>query len=93
MYLVAHIYVKYYLLQIVRVQNPELYIQYLAKKAQMEKQNKGMHSEKTLWHGTANGAIRNINRYGFNRSFCGKNGQWWFNKKKLWLICYCQQCQ
>ncbi|PVD28735.1 hypothetical protein C0Q70_11329 [Pomacea canaliculata] len=61
------------LLTIVRVQNPELYIQYLAKKAQMEKQNKGMHSEKTLWHGTANGAIRNINRYGFNRSFCGKN--------------------
>ncbi|PVD29528.1 hypothetical protein C0Q70_08779 [Pomacea canaliculata] len=56
-----------------RIQNPELYKQYVAKKTQMNKQNNGIQSEKTLWHGTSSDAIDNINLYGFNRSFCGKN--------------------
>lgn len=64
-----------FLLQIQRIQNPELYKQYLAKKAQMNKRNKEMDSEKTLWHGTSSDVIQYINRDGFNRSFCGKNGE------------------
>ncbi|KAL8567911.1 hypothetical protein ACOMHN_059033 [Nucella lapillus] len=56
-----------------RVQNPHLYHQYMAKKAHLEKQNAGVQNEKTLWHGTSSDAITNINLYGFNRSFCGKN--------------------
>lgn len=57
-----------------RVQNPTLFRQYQAKKAHMEKQNTGIQNEKTLWHGTAVDAVQNINNYGFNRSYCGKNG-------------------
>ncbi|PVD29530.1 hypothetical protein C0Q70_08781 [Pomacea canaliculata] len=60
-----------------RIQNPELYKQYLAKKTQMDKQNNGLQSEKTLWHGTSSDAIDNINLYGFNRSFCGKNATYY----------------
>nr|KAG5699798.1 hypothetical protein BaRGS_013518 [Batillaria attramentaria] len=58
-----------------RIQNPLLYQQYAAKKSHLEKQNTGIQNEKTLWHGTAPDAIDNINRYGFNRSYCGKNGE------------------
>lgn len=56
-----------------RVQNPHLYLQYMAKKAHLEKQNPSIQNEKTLWHGTSADAITNINHHGFNRSFCGKN--------------------
>ncbi|PVD29523.1 hypothetical protein C0Q70_08774 [Pomacea canaliculata] len=59
--------------KIERIQNPELYKQYLARKTQMDKQNNGMQSEKTLWHGTSSNAIENINLHGFDRGFCGKN--------------------
>ncbi|KAK7479356.1 hypothetical protein BaRGS_00029434 [Batillaria attramentaria] len=56
-----------------RIQNPTLYRQYAAKKAHLERQNQGIENEKTLWHGTAIDAVDNINMYGFNRSYCGKN--------------------
>ncbi|KAL8558417.1 hypothetical protein ACOMHN_064764 [Nucella lapillus] len=59
--------------KIERVQNPHLYHQYVAKKAQLQEQNPGLENEKTLWHGTEGTSITNINRYGFNRSYCGKN--------------------
>lgn len=59
--------------KISRVQNRTLYQQYAAKKAHLEKQNQGIQNERTLWHGTAADAIENINNYGFNRSYCGKN--------------------
>ena len=61
--------------QIDRIQNRTLYQQYAAKKAHLEKQNAGIENEKTLWHGTASDAVDNINNYGFNRSYCGKNGE------------------
>ncbi|KAK7488415.1 hypothetical protein BaRGS_00020389, partial [Batillaria attramentaria] len=54
-----------------RIQNPFLYRQYEAKKQQMG--SLGNSSERTLWHGTAQDAIVNINMYGFNRRYCGKN--------------------
>lgn len=70
------------LLQIERIQNPELHTQYEAKKAQMLKQNKGIELEKILWHGTSSDVIQNINREGFNRSFCGKNCKYYQHKIK-----------
>lgn len=49
--------------------------QYEAKLKLLEKQNAaGTTNEKTLWHGTGNDAVASINTYGFNRSYCGKNG-------------------
>ncbi|VDI15800.1 Hypothetical predicted protein, partial [Mytilus galloprovincialis] len=33
----------------------------------------GHQNERLLWHGFAKDAINSINRYGFNRSYCGKN--------------------
>ena len=63
------------MLKIEQIQTKTLYCQYQTKKKQLEQQNPGMEVEKTLWHGTAPGAVDNINRYGFNRSYCGKNGK------------------
>ena len=34
----------------------------------------GHQNERKLWHGTAIEAVNSINTYGFNRSYCGKNG-------------------
>nr|KAG5706723.1 hypothetical protein BaRGS_007226 [Batillaria attramentaria] len=58
-----------------RIENTMLYEQYEAKKFHLERQNPGIENEKSLWHGTSADAITNINRYGFNRSYCGKNGK------------------
>ncbi|PVD29541.1 hypothetical protein C0Q70_08792 [Pomacea canaliculata] len=68
---------KFTIISIERIQNPELYKQYLAKKVQMNKQNKGRQSETTLWHGTSSDVVQHINRDGFNRSFCGKNATYY----------------
>ncbi|KAK7497131.1 hypothetical protein BaRGS_00011661, partial [Batillaria attramentaria] len=56
-----------------RIENTMLYEQYEAKKFHLKRQNPGIENEKSLWHGTSADAITNINRYGFNRSYCGKN--------------------
>ena len=43
----------------------------------MDRINVGIsQNERTLWHGTSNDAIQNINANGFNRSYCGKNGKY-----------------
>ena len=61
--------------QVERIQNKMLYHQYTAKKKLLEKQNPpNTQNEQTLWHGTASDAVPSINTYGFNRSYCGKNG-------------------
>nr|KAG5698672.1 hypothetical protein BaRGS_022560 [Batillaria attramentaria] len=59
--------------QVARIENPLLYRQYAAKRVHMERQNEGQQNERTLWHGTAGPTTENINRHGFNRSYCGKN--------------------
>lgn len=59
--------------KIQRVQNPTLYRVYMVRKDQME-QKKGSN-ERTLFHGTAEGSCASINKTGFNRSYCGKNGK------------------
>ena len=58
-------------MQIERIQNQALYIQYAAKRKQMNQQNSHRNdNERMLWHGTAAGPVTNINHHGFNRSYC-----------------------
>ena len=59
--------------KIERVQNPGLYRAYMVKKDQMEQKNGA--NEKFLFHGTAQGSCSSINKFGFNRSYCGENGK------------------
>ena len=59
--------------KIERVQNPGLYRAYMVKKDQMEQKNGA--NEKFLFHGTAQGSWSSINKFGINRSYCGKNGK------------------
>ncbi|CAG2246296.1 PARP10_14_15 [Mytilus edulis] len=65
---------KYRIVQIEKIQNRQLHQQYMAKKLNMENESSAHNTERTLWHGTAYNAIDSINTYGFNRSYCGKNG-------------------
>ena len=64
--------------RIERVQNPGLYRAYMVRKDQMDLKNGG--NEKFLFHGTPVTSCSSINKFGFNRSYCGKNG-------KMWLLC------
>ncbi|VDI21837.1 poly [ADP-ribose] polymerase 10/14/15 [Mytilus galloprovincialis] len=60
--------------KIERVQNKTLYQQYIAKKKSVDATNTpGHQNERLLWHGFSKDAMDSINRYGFNRSYCGKN--------------------
>ncbi|CAH1784890.1 unnamed protein product [Owenia fusiformis] len=60
--------------QILRIQHPTRYRQYMITKQEMEKKNgKTFQNERTLFHGTDANSIDNINSDGFNRSYCGKN--------------------
>ena len=59
-----------------RIQNPQLYKSYLAKKESMEKSaGQASINEKELFHGTDPNSIPEINENGFNRSFAGVNGK------------------
>lgn len=60
--------------QIERIQNPSLYKQYVIRKMEMEKANPKVQNERTLWHGTSLDVLPSIDDTGFNRSYCGKNG-------------------
>ena len=63
------------LLQIERLQSKDLYKKYMAHKEAVEaRYHRSDPCERKLRHGTASYAINNINPYGFNRSYCGKNG-------------------
>jgi len=57
------------------VQNPALYKQYVIRKTEMDKANAVAQNERTLWHGTSADTLPSIDDTGFNRSYCGKNGQ------------------
>ncbi|ESO95134.1 hypothetical protein LOTGIDRAFT_117519, partial [Lottia gigantea] len=59
-----------------RIENSSVYQQYMAKKKHMELELKNTSAtveKPVLWHGTDQQAVHNINNYGFNRSYCGKN--------------------
>jgi len=50
----------------------ELFGQYTVARDNMTSSNK---KERRLWHGTSVDVVQNINKGGFNRSYCGKNGK------------------
>ncbi|KAI8787950.1 poly [ADP-ribose] polymerase 14, partial [Biomphalaria glabrata] len=61
--------------KIQRIQNKSLFLQFCAKKDELELHNPENHpNERKLFHGTSASSINQINEIGFNRSFCGKNG-------------------
>lgn len=63
--------------QVQKLIHPLLYQQYRLKKGSMEKAcASGMATvERVLFHGTTETSSREICLHGFNRSFCGKNGE------------------
>ena len=66
----------YRIVKIERVQNPQLYKSYLAKKESMEKTvGQANINELELFHGTDLNSVAEINETGFNRSFAGVNGK------------------
>jgi len=42
-----------------------------------------VQNEQLLWHGTSADTVQHINNDGFNRSYCGKNG----NCNLIYLFC------
>ena len=63
------------IIKIERIQNPALYLQYVGRQKQMDRQNPpGHQNERLLFHGTAAETCPKVNQNGFNRSFAGKNG-------------------
>ncbi|XP_048249256.1 protein mono-ADP-ribosyltransferase PARP14-like [Haliotis rufescens] len=65
---------KFEILGVFRIQHRYLYEQYQIQKEAMERNYPHKSNERQLWHGTNVDAIKNINKYGFNRGYCGKNG-------------------
>lgn len=58
--------------------HPVLYKQYQLKKGSVKRAcATGTAVERLLFHGTTKGSSREICLHGFNRSFCGKNGEGW----------------
>ncbi|XP_076101996.1 protein mono-ADP-ribosyltransferase PARP14-like isoform X2 [Mytilus galloprovincialis] len=64
--------------KIERIQNISLYQMYAAKRKLIKDQNQNSNvvAEQQLWHGTGSDAVPSIIMYGYNRSYCGKNGTW-----------------
>ena len=63
------------IVKIERIQNPALYGQYAAKKAQLDAHNpQTVQNERWLFHGTKESSVAKINKTNFNRSFRGQNG-------------------
>ncbi|WAR21775.1 PAR15-like protein [Mya arenaria] len=62
-------------LLIEKVQNKSVWLQYEAKKKQLEGQNPaGTKKEQFLWHGTSEDIVDSVNAHGFNKGKnCGKN--------------------
>jgi len=69
--------------QIECVQNVSLYQQYKAKAKELEKHNaKDVKNEKRLYHGTDSQTVTRVAQNGFNRNYCGKNGNVFYEKEK-----------
>ena len=66
----------WYVLQIIRIQNEDLYLQYQSQKKKVEREVQGnMVVERQLWHGTDPETTFKICKSEFNRSYAGKNGE------------------
>lgn len=61
--------------QVQKLWHPLLYQQYQLKRAAMEKSCGHQQVERILYHGTTEQSSREICQFGFNRSFCGRNGE------------------
>ena len=73
------------MLQIERVQNPSLYLQYdIYKRSVKQHMITTEPVERELFHGTDAAGIESILQSGFDRNFAGKNG-------KLFLQIYQEQ--
>ncbi|XP_029634966.1 protein mono-ADP-ribosyltransferase PARP15-like [Octopus sinensis] len=65
---------SYRIIKIERIQNKTLYQGYQALKRKFEAKNPNITNEVDgLWHGTAERAVKGINKSGFNHSYCGRN--------------------
>ncbi|XP_066235829.1 protein mono-ADP-ribosyltransferase PARP10 [Saccopteryx leptura] len=62
------------IVRVERVQHPLLQQQYELHRARMEQRCEQRPVEHVLYHGTSAPAVPDICAYGFNRSFCGRNG-------------------
>ncbi|XP_071090310.1 protein mono-ADP-ribosyltransferase PARP15-like isoform X2 [Haliotis cracherodii] len=60
---------RYTIVEIKRIQNRTLYLQYVMLLHQMETQNPGMDVERHLWHGTTGDVVTSINLHGFRRNY------------------------
>lgn len=65
-----------WVLQIDRVQNATLWQAYQVMKKSMDQRPGRSANEKQLFHGTSAKPIADINKYGFNRSYAGINGNY-----------------
>lgn len=61
------------IIQVEKLMNRLLYNQYKLKKASVLQRATYPQIERTLYHGTSEGSVKEICIHGFNRSFCGKN--------------------
>ena len=66
------------IIKIERVQNPTLYGAYAVNKQRMDKAGGEGSNEMCLFHGTKGAKCELINHKGFNRSFCGENGRYYY---------------
>ena len=64
------------IVRIERIQNPQLYKSYSAKKESMERTvGQANINELELFHGTNSNSVAEINENGFNRSLAGAHGK------------------
>lgn len=61
--------------QVERVLHPLLQQQYELHRQRLEQRCDRRPAEHVLYHGTSAQAVADICTYGFNRSFCGRNGE------------------
>ncbi|XP_066431300.1 protein mono-ADP-ribosyltransferase PARP15-like isoform X2 [Eleutherodactylus coqui] len=69
----------YEITEIKRIQNVTMWQSFTINKQTVDRRNLGHKNISHLYHGTHSGAITNINRDGFNRVYCGKNGTMYGN--------------
>ena len=64
------------IIELKRIQNPDVYQQYSIMRAEMQHEvQKGFKVESQLFHGTGKEACEQINHQGFNRAYAEKNSK------------------
>ena len=62
-------------LQIIRIENRALYLQYAIMKRKIEIRNgRRIQNERELWHGSKSETFKLICEKGYDRGFAGRNG-------------------